>query len=85
MRRQAYSANDELVSRSSSDRARRRTASDIPKFFTTLQVAELLEVSHRTVRRWIGRGNLAAHRIGKVVRISDADLQTFLARSRDPE
>jgi len=52
------------------------------KFFTVEQVAQQLEVSIRTVRRWIDRGLLLAHRIGRLVRISDSDLQAFLAKHR---
>ena len=85
MGKEASSTNEDSVSRLSSDRAGRRTARDIPTFFTILQVAELFEVSQRTVRRWIARGDLAAHRIVNVVRISNADLHAFLARSREQE
>jgi excisionase family DNA binding protein len=60
----------------------RRTAAS-HKFFTILQVAELLEVSTRTVQRWIESGKLVAHRLGGVVRISKADLDCFLQSCRD--
>jgi excisionase family DNA binding protein len=53
-----------------------------PKFYTIAQVAEFVEVSTRTVRRWIAEGLLVAHRINGLVRISDADFQTFLAGHR---
>jgi excisionase family DNA binding protein len=45
-------------------------------------VAELLGVSTKTVRRLIGRGDLAAHRIGGSLRVSEADLRAYLARCR---
>ena len=60
----------------------RRTAA-IPMFFTVLQVAELLEVSTRTVQRWIDSRELVAHRLGGAVRISEADLRAFVALHRD--
>jgi hypothetical protein len=43
------------VAPASGDRARTsaRKTTDIPKFLTIVQVAELLAVSTRTVRRWI--------------------------------
>jgi excisionase family DNA binding protein len=45
-------------------------------------VAERTGVSVRTVRRWIEHGELVAHRLGRAVRISEADLVTFLALRR---
>ena len=55
-----------------------------PRFFTIAAVAALLAVSVRTVRRWIRRGDLVAHRFGMAVRIADSDLRAFIARQRDP-
>ena len=52
---------------------------ELHRFYTTAQVAELLSVSQRTVRRWIATGELVAHKLGRGVRISEADLKTFLA------
>jgi excisionase family DNA binding protein len=54
-----------------------------PKFFTIAQVADFLEVSTRSVRRWVAEGLLVAHRINGLVRISEADFQVFLATHRD--
>jgi excisionase family DNA binding protein len=53
------------------------------KFYTIDQIANLVEVSTRTVRRWIQDGLLVAHRINGLVRISEADFQAFLATHRD--
>ena len=53
-----------------------------PKFYTIGAVAEMLDVSVRTVRRWSVRGELIAHQIGGVVRVAQADLENFLARHR---
>ncbi len=52
-------------------------------FWTIRGVAEHLEVSERTVLRWIDSGDLVAHRFGRSVRISDHDLRAFLAQHRD--
>jgi excisionase family DNA binding protein len=52
------------------------------KFYTIKQVAEFVEASTRTVRRWIKEGLLVAHRVNGVVRISEADFQKFLADHR---
>ena len=53
------------------------------KFYTIEQIAECVEASTRTVRRWIKNKLLIAHRIDGVVRISEADFQAFLASHRD--
>ena len=45
---------------------------------TISEVAEVCRVSTRTVRRWIKRGEMAAHRLGRQVRISEKDLKIFL-------
>ena len=84
MRLHPFSLTSDLVSPASGDRARtgRRKSPDVPKFFTIGQIAKLLEVSTRTVRRWIGAGLLVAHRVGGVVRIAEHDLRAFLAQHR---
>jgi excisionase family DNA binding protein len=53
-----------------------------PRFLTVSEIADLLRVAERTVRRWIKVGDLVAHKIGGAVRISEADLETFLASRR---
>jgi excisionase family DNA binding protein len=53
------------------------------KFYTIEQIANFIEVSTRTVRRWIQEGLLVAHRINGLVRISEADFRAFLAAHRD--
>ena len=53
-----------------------------PSFFTLDEVADRLQVSTRTLRRWIAAGELKAHRLGGVVRISGEDLRAFLALRR---
>jgi excisionase family DNA binding protein len=42
----------------------------------------LLCISEKTVRRLIASGALVAHRAGRNIRISDADLRAFLAQRR---
>jgi excisionase family DNA binding protein len=59
-----------------------RRAAPSAKFYTIAQIAERLEVSTRTVRRWIDRGILIRHRMDGLVRISEADFQAFLAAHR---
>ena len=53
------------------------------RFFTVVEVADRLSVSTRTVRRWIGAGELVVYRVGGVVRIAEYDLRAFLALRRD--
>ena len=57
--------------------------SDTRHFFTIPEVAEYVRVSTRTVRRWIGDGDLVVHRVGAVVRIAELDLRAFLSLYRE--
>jgi excisionase family DNA binding protein len=59
-----------------------RGVSAVPRFFTISDVATSLDVSTKTVRRWLAGGALAAHRFNGVVRISEHDLLAFLAVHR---
>jgi excisionase family DNA binding protein len=52
-------------------------------FYTVNQVADMLAVSNRTVRRWITNGRLVAHVFGGAVRIAETDLKAFIATHRD--
>ncbi|MDO6522948.1 helix-turn-helix domain-containing protein [Shimia thalassica] len=45
---------------------------------TVSDVADRMYVSERTVFRWIKAGHLKAFRTGRVLRISEADLERFL-------
>jgi excisionase family DNA binding protein len=55
----------------------------LPKCYAISSVAEALNVSTRTIRRWIANSDLAVHRIDGVVRIAEADLRSFLAVHRE--
>jgi excisionase family DNA binding protein len=55
------------------------------KFFTVRDIALQLNVSPRTVHRWVADRKLVVHRIGRSVRVSEADLKTFLAVHRDED
>jgi len=55
----------------------------LPVLFSIKQVAKHLDTSTRTIRRWIEAGDLVAHRIGRGLRISETDLQTFIKTRRD--
>jgi excisionase family DNA binding protein len=45
-------------------------------------VASRLGVSEKTVRRMIDRAELPAHRIGRLLRVSEEDLADYLAKRR---
>ncbi len=48
------------------------------RFLTIPEVAETLQVSQRTVFRWMSEGLLPVVRVGKITRIRQADLEAFL-------
>jgi excisionase family DNA binding protein len=53
------------------------------QFLTIADVAARLDVCERTVRRWIKARALPVHRIGGLVRVSEADFAAFLALRRE--
>jgi excisionase family DNA binding protein len=53
-----------------------------PYFFTVRAIAGQLDVSSRTVHRWIKNNELIAHRVGRSVRVSEVDLKQFLVARR---
>jgi excisionase family DNA binding protein len=63
--------------------SRRQHGRGLPKYYTIDAVAEALDVSPRTVRRWIANGYLVVHRVDGVVRIGGGDLGAFLALHRE--
>ena len=64
-------------------RAPRRRQREPMQFFTIAEVAECVDVSTRSVRRWIKSGDLVAHHFGAAVRIAESDFRAFLAMHRD--
>jgi excisionase family DNA binding protein len=56
------------------------TTRPLTRFFTVAQIADLLAVSTRSVRRWIVARELPAHKFGRQVRISELDLKAFVER-----
>ena len=45
-------------------------------------VADRLQVSLKTVRRWIAKGDLTVHQLGHLQRVSEDDLRAFVAARR---
>ena len=58
------------------------SADGATRFYTIAEIAELIQVAPRSVRRWIGAGLLVTHRIGSIVRIAEPDLASFLDKHR---
>lgn len=60
-----------------------RSGLDRLTLHTIPQTAKRLQVSTKTVRRWIDAGDLIAHRFGRQLRISDPDLMAFIKLRRE--
>ena len=53
-----------------------------PPLLTVGEAAEFLGVCTKTVRRLITAQTLLSHRVGRSIRIADADLRAYLAAHR---
>lgn len=49
-----------------------------PDFVTVAEAAARLRVCPRSIHRWIASKDLRVHRLGRRIRIAEADLQAFL-------
>ncbi len=58
------------------------TACRLPRLLAVNEVAALLQVSSKTVRRWIERQELRTHWLGRQLRVSEEDLAAFLGQRR---
>ena len=58
------------------------TPSRLPSLLSIDKVAKDFDVSTKTIRRWIKRGDLASHRLGRQIRIAEPDLIAFLAKNK---
>ncbi len=52
-----------------------------PAYLTVAEVADMLRVSNMTVYRLINAGSLPAVRVGKSYRLTEADVDGYLAQS----
>ena len=59
-----------------------RVPSRLPRLLSIPHVAEHLGVCTKTVRRLIQSGELLATRVGRAIRVTEADLGAYLARGR---
>lgn len=48
------------------------------EFLTVAEVAERLKLNQQTVRNWIDAGTLPAYRVGRRVRVSQADFNRLV-------
>jgi excisionase family DNA binding protein len=54
----------------------------LPRLYTVHDTAAYAQTSEKTVRRWLNSGVLPFHRLGRQIRIAEADLLAFLADRR---
>ncbi len=59
-----------------------KTSNRLPHLYTVRDTAVYSQVSPKTVRRWLLSGVLPFHRLGRQIRIAEADLLKFLAERR---
>ncbi len=60
-----------------------RECSTIPTdLLTTGQVATKLGVAKSAVYEWLARRDIAHHRVGRLIRIREADVAVFMNRNR---
>lgn len=53
------------------------------KFYTIEQIARMLGMHHKTIRRFIAEGKLAANKVGKQWRITGHDLSVFVEKNSE--
>jgi excisionase family DNA binding protein len=81
MNRHEHLDQQDLEGLGDGTRARKAAPAKL-RFFTMEQVADHLNLSKRSVQRFITGGLLPVHRFGGAVRISEADLRAFIAIHR---
>jgi excisionase family DNA binding protein len=54
----------------------------VPQYLSIKNLAQRLEVSPRTIHRWIAAGQLRVHTPGGLVRVSEEDVAAFMAARR---
>lgn len=56
--------------------------SSLPRLLTVDEVADVLGLSTKTIRRRIDSGDIPAHRLGRAIRVAEADLLSYLGKTR---
>jgi len=54
------------------------------KFYTPKEIAEILEVTERTVARWIKEDKLSAYKFGGNYKVKKEDFDEFMRQSYKP-
>ncbi len=52
------------------------------EYYSTRQIAKMLDLKTITIRRWIERGLLKAYKLGKELRVNKKDFEKFLEERR---
>ena len=52
----------------------------MPSYFTVDQVAQLIDMHPKTIRRYIQEGRLSACKVGKQYRVNQTELDRFMGR-----
>ena len=52
------------------------------KLLSVEEAAKILGVNEQTVRRWVREGRIKASKVGRLIRIKEEDLNTFLEGNR---
>jgi excisionase family DNA binding protein len=60
-----------------------RPSSRLPRLLSVDEVARQLDVSTRTIRRWLLADYLSCHRLGRQIRIAEDELAAFIRNSRE--
>ncbi|MGI5151319.1 helix-turn-helix domain-containing protein [Plantactinospora sp. CA-294935] len=49
--------------------------------YTYAEAAEKLRIAETTLRRWVSKGRISCHRLGRLVRFTDEDLASAYKRT----
>ena len=60
----------------------RQTRPAFPQFLSISELAERMDVSTKTIRRWIKAGEIRTHKLGRQIRVTEEDAHSFVLRRR---
>jgi excisionase family DNA binding protein len=58
------------------------TATIPSDFLTTAQVARRLGIGKTSIYEWLAKGDIAYHRMGRLIRVRESDVADFIHRNR---